>query len=167
MTTHCPELLKTILGIIPHPDNRETDESELMPSQTFRKALRIVLTIAHYQMQSRTTPRRKIRRIGGMVVHDADVILDLLKFADIVTGDDNGYRISRSLRMVSLAEIYAAVTPARKLPKTSFDHLYDALIDKARTAAISDLDGIDLSATLADVLGQERGVALDVAERGH
>jgi DNA-binding IscR family transcriptional regulator len=167
MTTHCPELLKTILGIIPHPDSREADESELMPSQTFRKALRIVLTIAHYQMQSRTTPRRKIRRIGGMPAHEADAILDLLRFADIVTGDDNGYRVSRSMRMVSLAEIYAAITPARKLPKTSFDHFYDALIDKARKAAISDLDGIDLSSTLAEALGAEQGLTLEMAERGH
>lgn len=167
MTTPCPELFKTLFGIASYPDTRETDESDLMPSQTFRKALRIVLTIAYNQTLSRTTPHRKIRRIGGMGAHDADAILDLLKFADIIAGDDNGYRIARSLRMVSLAEVYAAITPARKLPKTSFDHLYDVIIDKARTAAIADLDGIDLSSTLADLLGTEHHGSLEMAERGH
>jgi len=167
MTTPCPELFKTLFGSSSYLDTRDMDESDLMPSQTFRKALRVVLTIAYNQTLSRTTPHRKIRRIGSMGAHDADAILDLLKFADIVAGDDNGYRIARSPRMVSLAEIYAAVTPARKLPKTSFDHLYDVIIDKARTAAIADLDGIDLSSTFADLLGAEHGVSFDLIERGH
>jgi len=167
MTTPCPELFKTLFGIASYPDTRETEESDLMPSQTFRKALRIVLAIAYNQAQSRTTPHRKIRRIGGMGADDADAILGLLTFADIVGGDEDGYRIARSPRMISLAEVYAAVTPARKLPKTSFDHLYDTLIDKARTAAIADLDGIDLSSTLADLLGAGHDAAFEVAERGH
>jgi DNA-binding IscR family transcriptional regulator len=167
MTTPCPELFKTLFGIASYPDTRETEESDLMPSQTFRTALRIVLAIAYNQAQSRTTPHRKICRIGGIAEHDADAILGLLKFADIVSGDDEGYQLARSPRMVSLAEIYAAVTPARKLPKTSFDYLYDALIDKARTAAIADLDGIDLSSTLADLLGTGQGTSFEVADRGH
>ena len=138
-----------------------------VPNNSFNEALRIALTVGVNQRQSLLTSRRQIHSIEGVSAENADVLLAQLIFANILSGDESGFRIARSPKTISLAEIYAAVIPARKLPKTTFDRFYETIAEKAREAAISELAGLELSSTLAKVLGSEQALRRLLANDNH
>lgn len=123
-----------------------------MLNPDFNKALRILLAVGANQSRS-TTSLEQLRAIDGLGVLDVDRIVERLEFAELLTGDTNGYRIRRSMRQIGLSEIYVAVIPTRELPRTTFDELYRSIERQAHEAAIRELGGLDLSSTLAEWIG--------------
>ncbi|MFS2150654.1 hypothetical protein [Rhizobium sp. Rhizsp42] len=127
-------------------------ENVVMLNPDFNKALRILLEIGANQFRS-TTSMEQLRAIDGLAASDVDQIVERLEFAELLTGDTKGYRLRRSIRKISLSEIYVAVIPARELPRTTFDELYGIIAHQAHEAAIRELGGLDLSSTLAEWIG--------------
>jgi DNA-binding IscR family transcriptional regulator len=154
------------MALLSKPGLSTTDD-DAASDQSFNEALRIVLTVGVNQRQSLLTSRRQIRSINGVLRDHADIVLAQLIFANILSGDENGYRLARSPKAISLAEIYAAVIPARKLPKTTFDRFYETIAEKARDAAMAELAGLDLSSTLAKLFASEEKLRKFLANDNH
>ncbi len=123
-----------------------------MLNPDFKKVLLILLEIGKNQMQSRTTSLTEVRAIGGLSVIEVDRLVDRLKFAELLSANDDNIRLRRSAKQIRLSEIYAAVIPTKELPKTSFDELYQTIAEQAHAAATEELHGLDLCSSLAELL---------------
>ena len=123
-----------------------------MLNPDFNKALRILSEIGANQSGS-TTSLEQLRAIDGLGKSDVDRIVERLEFAELLTGNTEGYRLRRSIRKVRLSEVYVAVIPTSELPKTTFDELYGMIANQAHAAAVEELNGLDLSSTLAEFIG--------------
>jgi DNA-binding IscR family transcriptional regulator len=123
-------------------------------NEDFTYAVRVLLTVAYNQSNSRLTSIGELISCGHDKASAMVSVIDKLIFAEILIANGPAYRLARSPSSIKLHEVYAVTIPVSRLPRTPFERLYESLVEEAKVAVSREYEGWNLSDSLAELLSR-------------